>query len=265
MLRTTLSRNRRIFLTTARGVAVGVVRRSDELRHHVVRDAWTVAKRFAAESVQNIERREVPCLVDAVVEGYVEDHQGMLIAALARGLDARTFLEIGTNRGRTSWTVARNNPDLHVYTLDVPLSASSGDVELELGSDDHHFFRPGEACGEAFRDTPEAQRITQLWGDSATFDFSPYAGAVDLVYVDGGHSYDYVKSDTENALALLSPGGTIVWDDYGSHPGVYQYVTELAATLDRPVYHVFGTRMAIYSRTDFVVRRPFDHHASLPV
>lgn len=47
-----------------------------ELRHHVVRDAWTVAKRFAAESVQNIERREVPVFVDAVIEGYVEDHQG---------------------------------------------------------------------------------------------------------------------------------------------------------------------------------------------
>lgn len=264
MLRTTLSRNRRILLSTARGIAIGAVRRSGELRHHVVRDAWTVAKRFAAESVKNIERREVPVFVDAVIEGYVEDHQGMLIAALAQGLDARTFFEIGTNRGRTSWTVARNNPELEVYTLDVPLDASSAEVALELGSDDHHFFRPPEACGEAFRGTPEAERITQLWGDSATFDFSPYAGAVDLIYIDGGHTYEYVQSDTENAFDLLSATGTIVWDDYGSHPGVYQYVTELAPTLDRPVYHVFGTRMAIYSRQDFVVRRPFDHHASLP-
>lgn len=265
MLRRTLSRNRRIFLSTARGVAVGAVRRTGELRHHVVRDAWTVAKRFAAESVQNIERREVPCFVDAVIEGYVEDHQGMLIAALGQGLGARAFFEIGTNRGRTSWTVARNNPELEVYTLDVPLSATSADVALQLGCDDDHFFRPGAACGEAFRDTPEAGRITQLWGDSATFDFSPYTGAIDLMYIDGGHTYEYVKSDTANALELLSPTGTIVWDDYGSHPGVYQLVTELAPTLDRPVYHVFGTRMAIYSRQDFVVRRPFDDHASLPV
>jgi len=264
MLRTTLSRNRRIFLSTARGVAVGAVRRSGELRHHVVRDAWTVAKRFAAESVQNIERREVPCFVDAVIEGYVEDHQGMLIAALARGLQAGTFFEIGTNRGRTSWTVARNNPELQVYTLDVPLSASSADVALKLGSDDHHYFRPGAACGEAFLDTPEAPRISQLWGDSATFDFSPYAGAIDLIYIDGAHTYEYVQSDSKNALAMLSPTGAIVWDDYGSHPGVYQFVTELAPTLDEPVYHVFGTRMAIYSRREFVVRRPFDSHASLP-
>lgn len=264
MVRTTLIRNRRILLSTMLGVAGGVVPRSSEFRHHVLRDAWTVAKRFGAGSVVNIERREIPFFVDAVIKGYVEDHQAMLIAALARGLSARTFFEIGTNRGRTSWTVAHNNPELHVYTLDVPLGATSANVALELGSDDHRFFRPGEACGEAFRDTPEAQRITQLWGDSATFDFSPYAGAIDLIYVDGGHSYAYVKSDTKNALEVLSPTGAIVWDDYGSHPGVYEFVTELAPTLDKPVYHVFGSRMAIYSRRDFVVRRPFDDHASLP-
>jgi len=264
MLRTTISRNRRILVSTARGLAVGAVRRPAELRHHVVRDAWTVAKRFAAPSVENIERREVPFFVDAVIEGYVEDHQGMLIAALAQGLSAITFFEIGTNRGRTSWTVAVNNPELAVYTLDIALTASSDDVALELGTDDRHFFRPGEACGEAFRDTPEAARITQLWGDSATFDFSPFEATIDLIYIDGGHSYDYVKSDTENALKVLSPTGTIVWDDYGSHPGVYQLVNEVAPTLDAPVYHVFGSRMAIYSRQDFVVRRPFDSHASLP-
>lgn len=265
MLRSSLARNRRILLTTARGLATGVVRRREELRHHVVRDAWTVAKRFAAGSVQNIERREVPIFVDAVVEGYAEDHQGMLVAALARGLNARSFFEIGTNRGRTAWTVARNNPEAHVYTLDVPLELSSSEVALDMGTDDHHFFRPGAACGEAFAGTPEAERITQLWGDSATFDYAPYAGRIDMVYVDGGHSYEYVRSDTVNALAMLSPTGTIVWDDYGSHPDIYLYVNELAPTLDRPVYHVFASRMAIYSRQDFVVRRAYDGHASLPV
>lgn len=143
------------------------------------------------------------------------------------------------------------------------LDASSA-TALDLASDDHHFFRPDEATGEAFHDTPEAERITQLWGDSATFDFSPYEGKVDLVYIDGAHTYDYVKADTANALRMLSPTGMIVWDDYGSNPGVYQLVNEVAATLDRPVYHVYGTRMAVYSRQDFVHRLPYDDHASLP-
>jgi hypothetical protein len=260
MLRRTMTRNRRVFVPVVRGVVRGIVQRGPEFRHHVVRDAWTIAKRFGAEGVQNIEKREIPCLTDAVVDGYLDDHQRLMLAALARGLGARTFFEIGTNRGRTTWTVAHNNPELEAFTLDVPSSAT----ELGLGADDQRFLRPEDACGEAFRHTPEGARITQLWGDSATFDFSPYAGRMDLVYVDGAHTYDYVKSDTENALRMLSPAGTIAWDDYGSNPGVYELVNEVAETLDRPVYHVFGTRMAIHSRQDFVVRLPFDDHVSLP-
>lgn len=35
----------------------------------------------------------------SVVEGWLDDHQRMLIAALAKGLDHRTFFEIGTTVG----------------------------------------------------------------------------------------------------------------------------------------------------------------------
>jgi hypothetical protein len=62
----------------------------------------------------------------------------------------------------------------------------------------------------------------------------------------------------------LSPTGTIAWDDYTTGAGVYQHIRELAPTLDRPLYHVFGTRMAIYSRQEFVHRIPLDDFASLP-
>lgn len=259
-----MSRNRALLLPTLRGVAAGAVRRRGEFRHHVARDAWTVAKRFAAPAVVNVEKREIPIFMGSVVEGWLDDHQRMLIAALAKGLGYGSFFEIGTNRGRTTWTVARNCPELRAYTLDVPLEAEADDAALAMASDDRRFFRPDAATGEAFRDTPEAERITQLWGDSATFDFTPYAGSIDLVYIDGAHTYDYVVADSAKALELLTPGGMIVWDDYGSNPGVYQAVNELAPALDRPVHHVFGTRMAIYGRTEYVVRQPYDSHASLP-
>lgn len=249
-------------LPLLRGVAQGVIHRRPEFRHHVVRDAWTVTKRFGTDSVENIELREIPCLKDAIVEGYLDDYQRLVLAALVAGLGCRTFFEIGTNRGRTAWTVARNNIEVQVYTLDVPPDESLRDTKLEVGADDRVFFRD-ESCGEAFRDTPEAARITQLWGDSATFDFAPYEGRIDFVYVDGAHTYEYVESDTTNALRMLSPGGTIVWDDYASSPGVYRYVNELARRIEHPVFHVFGTRAAFCSRRDFVHRLEPSHYASL--
>jgi predicted O-methyltransferase YrrM len=251
---TTFSRNRRILVSTVRGFTSGLLHRHNEFRRHVVRDAWTVAKRFGAEHIENIEFREVPCLYDSVVEGYIDDPQRSIIAALIRGLGCQRFFEIGTSLGRTTWTVARHNPGLRIFTLDVPPTDMPDQTAFELAADDRTYFRPAESCGEAFRGTPESASITQLWGDSATFDYSPYAGKIDFVYVDGAHTYEYVKSDTANALRMLSPTGTIAWDDYTTGPGVYEYLGELAPTLDRPTYHLIDTRMAVYSRADFVRR-----------
>lgn len=259
MSSSTFARNRRIILSTARGVASGLWRRPDEFRHHVIRDTWTIAKRFGATSIQNIEFRDIPFLYGARVEGYIDDPQRSIIAALVAELGCQTFFEIGTSLGRTTWTVAHHNPDLRVWTLDVPPSEDVDQTALELGADDRTYFRPADRCGEAFHATPESDRITQLWGDSARFDYSPYAGKMDFVYVDGAHSYDYVRSDSQRALQMLSPRGTIAWDDYVTGPGVYEYLSELAPSLDAPIYHLIDTRMAIYSRQQFVARQAPDN------
>jgi predicted O-methyltransferase YrrM len=223
-----------------------------------------VAKRFAAgDAVTNIELREIPCTRDAIVEGYLDDAQRLVLAALTRDLRCRTFFEFGTNRGRATWTVARNNPELALWTLDLPPEASLAETAFHLAPGDEPLVRDS-SCGEAFGGTPEAERITQLLGDSATFDFDPYAERIDLVYIDGAHTYEYVRSDTLNALRMLSPTGTIVWDDYATAPGIYEYVIELAPSLERPVFHVLGTRMAVYSRQSFVERLPFDDYSSRP-
>ena len=126
---------------------------------------------------------------------------------------------------------------------------------LELDPEGLQQTTPGASRvrgGARFRDTPEALRISPLTGDSATFDFSPYRGAIDLVYIDASHSYSYVKADTEAALAMLSPSGTIVWDDYTYYPGIYAYLNELAPTLGRPIYHLLGTRLAVYTQSDLL-------------
>ena len=102
--------------------------------------------------------------------------------------------------------------------------------------------------GTRYSGTPEQSRITQLYGDSATFDYSPYYNRMALVFVDASHSYTYVKSDSENAFKILSRHGTIVWDDYTHYPGIYAYLNEIAPDLDEPIMHIRGTRLAVYSR-----------------
>jgi predicted O-methyltransferase YrrM len=239
------------------GALRGALDRRDELRFRVAREMWTLTKRFGSRAIVDITLDELPGLADAVVEGYVDDPNRAVLAALCRSLGVRTFFEIGTNRGRTAWTVARNNPDCHVYTLDLPAREALAEVQLAVNDADRDLFAGAWDRGEAYEGTTEEARITTLHGDSARFDFSPYAGRMDFVFVDGAHSYDYVSNDTRRALELLGPGGTIAWDDYPAVPGVYRRLNELAPALDRALYHVYGTRLVLYSRVDLVgPRRP---------
>ena len=236
------------------GVIAGATRRSLAAPRHVrsalLKSIWIELKRFGAPNVRNIQLTDIDGIGDVRVEGSVLRHCPLVLCGLGALLDCRTIFEFGTNRGDTAWLLAHNLPRARVYTLDLAGPEAVQSAELEL-TDADEYFRTWDR-GARFRDTAEANRITQVFGDSATFDFSPYAGVMDLVYVDASHSYSYVRSDTEAAFTMLSAAGTIVWDDYTHYPGIYSYLNELASALDRPIFHIVGTRLAFYSRRDLV-------------
>lgn len=114
------------------------------------------------------------------------------LAYLMKVLKPRIVFEIGTFIGRTTRLLAVNSPSTcRVLTLDLePVH-----VKHEIG--------------EAFKGMPESDKIKQLYGDSRAFDFSPWYDLCDFVWVDACHDYDYVVSDTQNALKLCRPGGWI--------------------------------------------------------
>jgi hypothetical protein len=91
--------------------------------------------------------------------------------------------------------------------------------------------------------------VTQLFGDSKTFDTSPWTGSCDVVFVDGSHAYSYVVSDTQKALDIVAPNGLVLWHDYAGPrhaPGVYRALNELARRL--PLVRIEGTTLVAYRR-----------------
>lgn len=159
----------------------------------------------------------VQVLEQDAADGNVSGYELLLIAQLARNRGVMNAFEIGTFDGRTALNLAANiGENGHVFTLDLPPEDMSR-AALPLACGDVNFIKK-EQSGQRFAGTPYARRITQLYGDSATFDFAPYQGQMDLVFIDGSHSYEYVRNDTEVALRLLKPsGGVILWHDYGSN------------------------------------------------
>ncbi|MGD0442481.1 MAG: class I SAM-dependent methyltransferase [Edaphobacter sp.] len=171
-----------------------------------------------------------------------------LLATIVSALKPKKIFETGTFRGVSSLTMALNAPDADLYTLDLPEDYSPADVET-LSKGDKEWVRLSRtSTGFAFRNHPAAKRIHQLQGNSLTFTPPAVLSNTDLCLIDGGHSYECVKADTETALQILSPNGVIVWDDYAWFiDGVSQYLTELRNSL--PLYRIAGSQLVI-SRHD---------------
>lgn len=172
-------------------------------------------------------------------------HELLILGAIcAQRAPARIF-EIGTYQGVSTLLMALNSPPAcEVLTLDLDPAAQATHAHgLGVGV-------PAFEPGRAFRGTPAAAKIRQLYGSSTAFDFAPFYGSADLVLVDADHSYEFVKRDTATAFQLLRPGGVIVWDDYlweERYPeceGVTRVVNALARRL--PVFRIAGSRLAVY-------------------
>jgi predicted O-methyltransferase YrrM len=178
------------------------------------------------------------------VDGNVTLHELLVIARMVRALRPAVLFEIGTFDGRTTLNMAVNAPaDAHVYTLDLPWDQVDA-TRLRLDSGERVFVEK-PTSGKRFLGTESAERITRLFGDSATFDFSPFRGAADFVFVDGSHAYPYVRSDSKAAVSLLSPGGVVVWHDYGVWEGVTRALDELYTSAPEfaGLRHIAGTTL----------------------
>jgi hypothetical protein len=89
-------------------------------------------------------------------------------------------------------------------------------------------FADKTRSGERYRNSDLEPRIVSLYGDSGSFDYSPYEGKMDLVFIDASHTFEYVVNDSLQALRLLRErGGAILWHDYGRWDGVTSALHEL--------------------------------------
>lgn len=167
-----------------------------------------------------------------------------LLKALARKYNNCNYLEIGSWRGESLSNVAE------VAKKCVSITLSPTEMKaLDFGEefiDAHGIF------------SKHLDNVTKIEHNSQTFDFSKLGEKFDLVFVDGDHSYEGVKTDTEKVLGLLKDNSSVVvWHDYGSYTERPNYIT-LAGILDglpvsehKYLYHVSNTICAVLIRKEY--------------
>jgi len=172
----------------------------------------------------------------------VDLYELICICALARQMRPRIAFEVGTFDGNTAVNIAANAPDdCKVLTLDLP-EDWDGSLGISVPSN-YNNVTDRSGVGSQIRGSGLENRIEQIFGDSASFDWDRLPQPLDFVFIDGNHYYDYVRKDTENALHHVVSGGCIVWHDYGAYPDVSQVVDQASSKLD--ITAVQGTRLAV--------------------
>ena len=147
------------------------------------------------------------------------------LAALSRLVGAKRVFEFGTYKGVSTTQLALNvATGGMVFTLDLPEDHPAYSLPIPKPEEQQIAAEGGKGILIP-RDLLD--RVTFLTSDSATFDETPYLDTMDLVFVDGAHSYEYVKNDTEKGWRMLRSGGILAWHDcVPSHRDVVKYIKE---------------------------------------
>ncbi len=166
--------------------------------------------------------------------------QAAYVFGVARRTGARTAIEIGRWRGgSTILLAAALGPGGKVWSIDL------GEKEARsLGSAGDLDTQATAFCERHGLD------VRLLVGDSRTIEVD--TGEVDLVLIDGEHSYGAASSDFERFGRRVRVGGAVLFDDVADDP----IVPALRGEVDRAVEEAVAGG-------DFVLRRVVDRLAHL--
>jgi len=144
----------------------------------------------------------------AVLAGICKSH-GMLSLIEANTLieTARTLpfgalaVVIGAACGTATIALLMARPDIEVVSIDLVDAITERFHARELGF---------------------SARLTQIQDNSYTIEWD--GPQVDLLFVDGCHTYDCVKKDIAAWLPRMKPDGVVCFHDYGTDDSMWLYV-----------------------------------------
>jgi predicted O-methyltransferase YrrM len=133
---------------------------------------------------------------------------------------ARGILEIGRLQGGSTFVMAHANPGVPIFSIDI---GPQDDARLQ------QYFQ-GNGVGE---------NVRLITGDSQTRRYEEVT-EIDLLFIDGDHSYQGCTNDLENWYGAVVPGGHILLHDsyFGCEvqPAVIDFIARHNVQIIQPPY-----------------------------
>lgn len=182
--------------------------------------------------------------------------ESSILVSLIKIFEFKNIFEFGTYMGATTMLFALNTPqDAKIISLDIDpndfIQSNIDSSKILINDKDNDAFLTKNVLHNGAKyiktaDKSMQRKITLLLCDSLKLDIATQQlkQKFDFIFIDGGHDYEIIKKDTENALEMLQHNGIIAWHDYESkiHTNVTKYVNEFSQ--NHTIYHVANTMIA---------------------
>ncbi|AJY44666.1 class I SAM-dependent methyltransferase [Martelella endophytica] len=165
--------------------------------------------------------------------------------------------EIGVLRGHLSGWLLDRHDQLRLTMVDSWAAREQQTEAYKATGDEHAFhdaWRTGRHMEEALASVArfDAERFRILHGRSVDMEANVEDGSLDLVFLDGDHSYDGVRADIDAWLPKLAPGGYLGGHDYrnpdprfrfGVTDAVDEWVSVVGLTLETDANFTWWVRL----------------------
>lgn len=147
--------------------------------------------------------------------GFLSNFEAAALMTVAHGIREKNpvFVNIGAGAGTSGLALREGCQRAKIYTVDISPGGPLGGMENEVN---------------AFADT-DLELPTQILGDSKEVGAIWKWGEIDLLFIDGDHSYEGCRGDLAAWLPHLKPGGWLLVHDYDGKfwPDVTRVMDEL--------------------------------------
>ena len=173
--------------------------------------------------------------VASTVPGWLEEANAAVFYGVVAELRPQTVVEIGSYLGRSTVLLGLSlrrygATDARLTAIDPHTGDRQQLAKLNLDRMPTYDLFRLYCAGAEIDDLLDARVTTS---DDAIRE---WRGAIDLLYVDGWHAYDAVRSDARNWASRLSDAGVVCFDDYGNYGEVRRAVRDACQELDLSLY-----------------------------